>query len=65
MVAKLGQDAHNRGAKIIALAFGDIGFNVSAVFGPGTNIRDEARAVLDLLEGKDGMLEVCSLPPLG
>ncbi len=125
MVAKLGQDGHDRGAKIIASAFGDIGFKViagplfqtpdeaadtaiaskvhvvgmsslaaghktlapqlvaalkakgakdiivvvggviprqdyqylldhgvSAVFGPGTNVLDAARAVLDLMEGK-------------
>jgi methylmalonyl-CoA mutase len=30
MVAKLGQDGHDRGAKIIASAFGDIGFKVIA-----------------------------------
>lgn len=30
MVAKLGQDGHDRGAKIIASAFGDIGFEVLA-----------------------------------
>lgn len=30
MVAKLGQDGHDRGAKIIASAFGDIGFSVVA-----------------------------------
>jgi methylmalonyl-CoA mutase len=125
MVAKLGQDGHDRGAKVIASAFGDIGFDVlagplfqtpaeaadmaaangvhivgmsslaaghktlapqlidalkargaddiivvvggvvprqdyeflkehgvAAVFGPGTNVLDAARAVLDLLEGK-------------
>ena len=125
MIAKLGQDGHDRGAKVIASAFGDIGFDVlagplfqtpeeaadlavdskvdivgmsslaaghktlapqlvqalknrsdrdiivvvggviprqdyqflldagvSAVFGPGTNVLDSARAVLDLLEGK-------------
>ena len=125
MVAKLGQDGHDRGAKIIASAFGDIGFDVlagplfqtpdeaadmaikskvqvlgvsslaaghktllpqlvetlkkkgaeniivvcggvvprqdyqylfdhgvAAVFGPGSNVLDCARAVLDLLEGK-------------
>ena len=124
LVAKLGQDGHDRGAKVIASAFGDIGFDVvagplfqtpdeaadlaiaqkvnivgmsslaaghktlapqlvealkargaghiivvvggviprqdydfliehgvSAVFGPGTNVMDAARAVLDLLEG--------------
>lgn len=30
MVAKLGQDGHDRGAKIIASAFGDLGFDVVA-----------------------------------
>ncbi|SIR28257.1 methylmalonyl-CoA mutase [Rhizobium sp. RU20A] len=125
MVAKLGQDGHDRGAKIIASAFGDMGFEVlagplfqtpeeaadlavtskvhvvgmsslaaghktlapqlvealkargasdvivivggvvprqdyqylldhgvSAVFGPGTNVMEAARAVLDLIEGR-------------
>ncbi len=125
LVAKLGQDGHDRGAKVIASAFGDIGFEVvagplfqtpeeaadlavekkvhvvgmsslaaghrtlapqlvealkakgagdiivvvggviprqdyqflldagvSAVFGPGTNVLDAARGVLDLMEGK-------------
>ena len=125
MVAKLGQDGHDRGAKVISSAFGDIGFDivpgplfqtpaeaadlaverkvhvvgmsslaaghktlapqlvealkargadnvivvvggvvprqdyqflldhgVAAVFGPGTNVLDAARAVLDLMEGK-------------
>jgi methylmalonyl-CoA mutase len=125
MVAKLGQDGHDRGAKIIASAFGDIGFDVlagplfqtpeeaadlavtakvhvigmsslaaghktlapqlidalkakgagdvivvvggvvprqdyqflldhgvAAVFGPGTNVMEAGRAVLDLLEGR-------------
>jgi len=125
LVAKLGQDGHDRGAKVIASAFGDMGFDViagplfqtpeeaadlaisrkvdvigvsslaaghktllpeligklkekrashiivvcggviprkdydflvkhgvSAIFGPGTNVLDAARAVLDLAEGK-------------
>ena len=125
LVAKLGQDGHDRGAKVIASAFGDIGFQViagplfqtpeeaaslsvsekvqvvgmsslaaghktlapqliealkakgaedvivvvggviprqdyqflldsgvAAVFGPGTNVLDAARAILDLLEGR-------------
>ncbi|UFS80109.1 MULTISPECIES: methylmalonyl-CoA mutase [Rhizobium] len=125
MIAKLGQDGHDRGAKIIASAFGDIGFEVlagplfqtpdeaadmavkykvhvvgmsslaaghktlapqlvaalrarsaehiivvvggviprqdyafllesgvSAVFGPGTNVLEAARAVIDLMQGK-------------
>ncbi len=125
MVAKLGQDGHDRGAKVIASAFGDIGFEVlagplfqtpeeaaemaiaqkvqvvgmsslaaghktlapqlvealktrgaenvivvvggviprqdydhliengvAAVFGPGTNVLDAARAIIDLMEGR-------------
>lgn len=125
LVAKLGQDGHDRGAKVISSAFGDMGFDVvagplfqtpdeaaalavaekvkvvgvsslaaghktllpqlvaalkaqgggeiivvcggvvprqdydflmengvAAVFGPGTNVLDAARAVLDLVEGK-------------
>ncbi|KQT53932.1 MULTISPECIES: methylmalonyl-CoA mutase [unclassified Aureimonas] len=125
MVAKLGQDGHDRGAKIIASAFGDMGFDVltgplfqtpdeaaemalaakvhvvgvsslaaghktllpqliealkargggevivvcggvvprqdyqflldhgvAAVFGPGTNVMEAGRAVLDLMQGK-------------
>jgi methylmalonyl-CoA mutase len=40
MVAKLGQDGHDRGAKIIASAFGDIGFDVVA--GPLFQTPDEA-----------------------
>ncbi|MGO6984252.1 methylmalonyl-CoA mutase [Rhizobium leguminosarum] len=125
MVAKLGQDGHDRGAKVIASSFGDIGFEVvagplfqtpdeaadmavknevhvvgmsslaaghktlapqlvaalkargadhiivvvggvvprqdynfllengvSAVFGPGTNVLEAARAVIDLMQGK-------------
>jgi methylmalonyl-CoA mutase cobalamin-binding domain/chain len=28
LVAKLGQDGHDRGAKVIATAFADIGFDV-------------------------------------
>ena len=40
MVAKLGQDGHDRGAKIIASAFGDIGFEILA--GPLFQTPDEA-----------------------
>ena len=40
MVAKLGQDGHDRGAKVIASAFGDIGFEVIA--GPLFQTPDEA-----------------------
>lgn len=125
MIAKLGQDGHDRGAKVIASAFGDIGFDVTvgplfqtpaeaaamavragvhvlgvsslaaghktlvpqviqelrlaganniivvcggvvprqdyeelirdgvaAIFGPGTNVLEAARSILDLLEGR-------------
>ncbi|MCK1394422.1 methylmalonyl-CoA mutase [Bradyrhizobium sp. 1] len=124
MIAKLGQDGHDRGAKVIASAFGDVGFDViagplfqtpaeaaamavragvhvlgisslaaghktlipqvvkelkaggrriivvcggvvprqdydelfragvAAIFGPGTNVLEAARAVLDLIEGR-------------
>ncbi len=40
MIAKLGQDGHDRGAKIIASAFGDIGFDVIA--GPLFQTPEEA-----------------------
>jgi methylmalonyl-CoA mutase len=40
MVAKLGQDGHDRGAKVIASAFCDIGFDV--VVGPLFQTPDEA-----------------------
>lgn len=40
MVAKLGQDGHDRGAKVIASAFGDLGFDVIA--GPLFQTPDEA-----------------------
>ncbi len=122
LIAKLGQDGHDRGAKVIAAAFGDIGFKVivgplfqtpaeaaalaisenvqiigvsslaaghktlvpslienlgeqdiivvcggviprddysflkqagvAEIFGPGTNVLDAMRTILDLLEGK-------------
>ncbi|WP_439615553.1 methylmalonyl-CoA mutase [Shinella sp.] len=40
MVAKLGQDGHDRGAKVIASAFGDLGFDV--LMGPLFQTPDEA-----------------------
>jgi methylmalonyl-CoA mutase len=40
MVAKLGQDGHDRGAKVISSAFGDIGFDVLA--GPLFQTPEEA-----------------------
>jgi methylmalonyl-CoA mutase len=40
MVAKLGQDGHDRGAKIIATAFSDLGFDVD--IGPLFQTPEEA-----------------------
>src|SRR5262250_3174329 len=40
LVAKLGQDGHDRGAKIIATAFADIGFDVD--IGPLFQTPEEA-----------------------
>ena len=40
MVAKLGQDGHDRGAKIIATAFSDLGFDVD--IGPLVQTPEEA-----------------------
>ncbi len=40
LIAKLGQDGHDRGAKVIASAFGDIGFDV--VIGPLFSTPEEA-----------------------
>ena len=43
MVAKLGQDGHDRGAKVIAAAFSDLGFDVLA--GPLFQTPEEAAAM--------------------
>jgi methylmalonyl-CoA mutase len=40
LVAKLGQDGHDRGAKVIATAFADIGFDVD--IGPLFQAPEEA-----------------------
>ena len=46
MVVKLGQDGHDRGAKVIATAFADLGFDVDV--GPLFQTPDEAaRAAID------------------
>jgi methylmalonyl-CoA mutase len=46
MVAKLGQDGHDRGAKVISSAFGDVGFEVLA--GPLFQTPEEAaKAAID------------------
>ncbi|EJC83955.1 methylmalonyl-CoA mutase [Rhizobium leguminosarum bv. trifolii WSM2297] len=57
MVAKLGQDGHDRGAKVIASAFGDIGFDVLA--GPLFQTPEEAVALA--LDEKVNVVGVSSL----
>lgn len=57
MVAKLGQDGHDRGAKVIASAFGDVGFDVLA--GPLFQTPDEAAGMA--LSEKVNVIGVSSL----
>ncbi|MDR9809842.1 methylmalonyl-CoA mutase [Rhizobium hidalgonense] len=57
MVAKLGQDGHDRGAKVIASAFGDIGFDVLA----GPLFQTPAEAVEMALGQKVNVVGVSSL----
>jgi methylmalonyl-CoA mutase len=42
MIAKLGQDGHDRGAKVVATAFADLGFDVD--IGPLFQTPRNARA---------------------
>ena len=44
LVIKLGQDGHDRGAKVIATAFADIGFDVDV--GPLFQTPEEAAQML-------------------
>jgi methylmalonyl-CoA mutase len=57
MVAKLGQDGHDRGAKVISSAFGDIGFDVLA--GPLFQTPEEAADLA--VAGKVHVLGMSSL----
>ena len=50
LVAKLGQDGHDRGAKVVATAFGDLGFDVEI----GALFRDPKEVVDDALAAKVG-----------
>ena len=50
LIAKLGQDGHDRGAKVIAAAFGDLGFEV--IVGPLFQTPQEA-AHLGMRENVD------------
>ena len=57
MVAKLGQDGHDRGAKVIASAFGDIGFEVV----PGDLFETPAEAAQSAIEHKVHVIGASSL----
>ncbi len=50
LVAKLGQDGHDRGAKVVATAFGDLGFDVEI----GALFRTPDEVVEDALDAKVG-----------
>lgn len=57
MIAKLGQDGHDRGAKVIASAFGDMGFDVVA----GPLFQTPAEAAAMAVQAKVHVLGVSSL----
>jgi methylmalonyl-CoA mutase len=57
MVAKMGQDGHDRGAKVIATSFADIGFDVDI----GPLFQTPAEAVKQAIENDVHILGVSSL----
>lgn len=57
MVAKMGQDGHDRGAKVIATSFADIGFDVDI----GPLFQTPAEAALQAVENDVHILGVSSL----
>ncbi|MEO3428745.1 methylmalonyl-CoA mutase [Pelagibius sp. CAU 1746] len=57
MVAKIGQDGHDRGAKLIASGFGDVGFDV--ISGPLFQTPEEAAAMA--VEGGVQVVGISSL----
>jgi methylmalonyl-CoA mutase len=57
MIAKLGQDGHDRGAKVIATSFADIGFDVDI----GPLFQTPAEAVKQALENDVHILGISSL----
>jgi methylmalonyl-CoA mutase len=57
LVAKLGQDGHDRGAKVIATAFGDLGFEVEI----GALFRTPEEVVQDALDAKADAIGISSL----
>ena len=56
-MAKLGQDGHDRGAKVIASAFTDIGFNVDI----GTLFQTPSEAVEQAIKSNVHVIGVSSL----
>ncbi len=57
LVAKLGQDGHDRGAKVVATAFGDMGFDVEV----GSLFRTPEEAVDDALAAEADAIGISSL----
>ena len=57
MVAKLGQDGHDRGAKVIATAFADLGFDVDI----GPLFQTPAEAAKQAVENDVHILGISSL----
>ena len=57
LVAKLGQDGHDRGAKVIATSFADLGFDVDV----GPLFQTPAEAVKDAIENDVHILGISSL----
>lgn len=57
MVAKMGQDGHDRGAKVISTSFADIGFDVDI----GPLFQTPAEAVMQAIENDVHILGISSL----
>ena len=57
MVAKLGQDGHDRGAKVIATSFSDLGFDVDM----GPLFQTQSEAVKQAIENDVHILGISSL----
>jgi methylmalonyl-CoA mutase len=57
LVAKLGQDGHDRGAKVVATAFSDLGFEIEI----GSLFRTPDEVVQDALDAKADAIGISSL----
>ena len=57
MIAKLGQDGHDRGAKVVATAYADLGFDVDI----GPLFQTPKEAVKQAIENDDHILGISSL----